>query len=125
MLAGAATVLWAVCAALFATTDAGDGVNIGAALLGLLATPLSVVSLVLLIGSARAAQDAVGPKGRDARVGTPLAMASLVLFAATWVFGGSANTTATATALLAVLVGAVVTFVVSAALFLPPRSNRS
>ncbi|RBY90086.1 hypothetical protein DQ244_11440 [Blastococcus sp. TBT05-19] len=123
-LAAAAAVLWLVFVVMVLATPAGQGATIGAGLIGLLAVPLSVASLVLLLVSVRSSTAAAGRRGRDARIGAPLAVVSLVLFAVSWVLSGSAESLSTETALLAALGGAVLTFLAAAGLFVPSRSSR-
>ncbi|WP_104525124.1 hypothetical protein [Blastococcus atacamensis] len=125
VLAAVASALWILFAALFLGTDPDDGANIGAGLAAILAVLLSVASLTVLLFSLRSPGSDPAPKGRDARVGAPVAVVSLVLFVGAWVFSSSADTDATGTVLLAVVAAAVLTFVAAAVLFVPPRRGRS
>ena len=55
VLATVATAMWALILLAVVTTDPDEGVNIGAALMALLALPLSIAALVTLLVSRRAA----------------------------------------------------------------------
>ncbi|MGY2066268.1 hypothetical protein [Blastococcus sp. SYSU DS0619] len=124
VLAAVATIAWALFALALATGDPEDGANIGAGLAGLLGLALSGIALVVLLVSLRAPGDAAGRR-RDARIGAPLAVVSLLLLGAFWVGSGPASTAASGTALRVALAAGIATFVASAVCFVPPRRSRS
>lgn len=120
-LGGVAAALWGLFGLALVTGDPADGANIGAGLAALFAFGLSTASLVLLLVSLRSPVPAAGPRGRDARVGAPLAAVSLVLFAVFWATSGSVSDRVAGSAVLAVLGAGIVTFLAAAACFIPPR----
>ncbi|MCF6745899.1 hypothetical protein E9529_16765 [Blastococcus sp. KM273128] len=122
-LAAAAAALWGFFVVALVTGDPADGATIGAGLAALLAFGLSVAALVVLLASLRSAGPAVRPRGRDARVGAPLAVVSLVLFAVVWVAGAGLADEGAGAAVLAALGAGIVTFLAATACFLPPRRN--
>ncbi|WP_346623519.1 hypothetical protein [Blastococcus montanus] len=124
-LATAATALWAFFVVALAATDPADGANIGAGLGGLLAFVLSVAALIVLLVSLRSQGDASGRRPREARIGAPLAMVSLVLLGAFWVRSASVSSVTSGTAVLVALGAGIVTFVASAVCFMPQRRPRA
>ncbi|MGY1835843.1 hypothetical protein ACI79P_12095 [Blastococcus sp. SYSU DS0510] len=120
-LAAVAAALWGLFLLALVTGDPADGANIGAGLAALLAFGLSTASLILLLVSLGSPAPAAGPRGRDARVGAPLAVVSLGLLAVFWVTSGSVSDRAAGSVVLAVLGAGIVTFLAAAACFLPPR----
>jgi hypothetical protein len=89
-----AALSWLLFLVAFRATDPDDGADIGVGLIGLLALPLSVASSVTLLTSLwpapRSDVAAVRADGREARIGRPPALTSLVLLVAP---GCSAGTT--------------------------------
>ncbi|MGY2005315.1 hypothetical protein [Blastococcus sp. SYSU DS1024] len=120
-LAAVAAALWGLFVLALVTGDPADGANIGAGLAALLALGLSTASLVLLLVSLRSPLPAAGPRGRDARVGAPLAVVSLVLFVVFWATSGSVSDRVAGSVLPAVLGAGIATFLAAAVCFLPPR----
>lgn len=126
ILAAVATALWAVALAAGLTTAPEDGVNIGAAVLGLLAIPLSIGTSITLLVSWRAeaaAGRAHHPVGR--RIGAGLAAASIASLAGSLVIGPMTETVEQAVVAGVVLLAGITTFVVSSALLVLPRTRHS
>jgi hypothetical protein len=125
ILAAVATALWAVIVVAFVMTGSDDGVNIGAALLALLALPLSVGASVTLIVSRG---DAAG-RGRAEehplarRIAAGLAVASIALLCGSTVLG-QLDSIGIAGVAVVLLAAGIAAFVASSALFALPRSRR-
>ncbi|MGY1717799.1 hypothetical protein ACI8AG_01955 [Blastococcus sp. SYSU DS0552] len=124
VVAATATAGWALFAVAVATGDPDDGANIGAGLAGLLALALSGIALVVLLASLRAPGDGSGRR-RDARIGAPLAVVSLLLLAGFWFGSGSVPSVASEDVLRIVLGAGIVTFLASVACFVPSRPPRA
>jgi hypothetical protein len=125
ILAAVATALWAVAVVGFVLTGPDDGVNIGAALLALLALPLSVgasVTLIVSTGSARrSGLTEEHPLAR--RVAAGLGVASIACLCGSMVVG-QLDSIGTAVAAMILLTTGIAAFVASSALFALPRSRQ-
>jgi hypothetical protein len=124
ILAAVATALWAVIVAASFMTGPDDGVNIGAALLALLALPLSVgASVTLLVSLRTTAQQGVSEQHPLARrIAAGLALVSIVCLQVSLALGGRDSVDGVALAVV-LLVAGIATFVLSSALFALPRSH--
>ena len=126
ILAAVATSLWAVIVVAYLTTAPEEGVNIGAALLGLLAVPLSIAASVTLLASmgsaARRGILETHPLAR--RIAAVLAVASAACLAGSLVLGPMVDTDRLAVTAGLVLGAGIATFVASSALFALPRHRK-
>jgi hypothetical protein len=125
VLAAVATALWAVVVVGFLATGPEDGVNIGAALLALLALPLSIGATITLIVSggddARRGMTDEHPVAR--RVAAGLGMASMAFLCSSLVLGQIAFGGAVVIAFVLLPTG-LAAFVASSALFALSRSRQ-
>lgn len=124
VLAAVATALWAVVVVGFLTTGPDDGVNIGAAVLALLALPLSIgASVTLIVSRGDAARRGVAEEHPLLRrVAAGLAVSSIAFLGGSMVFGQLDSLAAAAVVLLTAGIAA---FVASSACFALPRNRRA
>jgi hypothetical protein len=125
VLAAAATSLWAVVVVGFLTTRPEDGVNIGAAMLALLALPLSVGATITLIVSGRddARRGMTDEHPMARRVTAGLGIASIAFLCSSIVLGQMAFGGALVIAFV-LLPSGIAAFVASSVLFALPASRR-
>jgi hypothetical protein len=125
-LSAVATVLWVVAAVALLTTSPEDGVNIGGALLALLALPLSVgATVTLLVSRGEAARHGMPePHPSAHRIAAGLGIASIAGLCGSTVLG-QLGSFALGVAAMVLLATGIAAFVASSALFALPRSRRS
>jgi len=121
VLAAVAAGLWAVVVVAVLMTGPEDGVNIGAALLALLALPLSVGATITLIVSRRDAdrRGVSDSHPRARRIAVVLGIASVACLGGSMVTG-QLESTGTAAVALVLLTAGIATFVASSVLFALP-----
>jgi hypothetical protein len=126
VLAAVATGLWAVVVLGFLLTGPEDGVNIGAAMLGLVALPLSVgASVTLIVSRGDAARHGVAEEHPLARrIAAGLGVASIAFLGGSTVLG-ELDSLALAAVAVVLLTAGITAFVASSALFALPRSPRT
>ena len=106
----------------FLMTLPDDGVNVGAAMLALLAVPLSVgASVTLIVSMPEAGRTEEHPPAR--RIAATLAAASIALLCGSMVFGPLDDIVPVVVAMVLLTTG-IATFVASSALFAAPRSRQ-
>jgi hypothetical protein len=125
VLAAVAMGLWAVVVLGFLLTGPEDGVNIGAAMVGLVALPLSVgASVTLIVSRGDAARHGVAEEHPLARrTAAGLGIASIALLCGSTVLGQLDSLGVTAVAVVLLMTG-ITTFVASFALFALPQSQQ-
>jgi peptidoglycan/LPS O-acetylase OafA/YrhL len=121
IVTGIASALWLVVVVGFYSTGPEDGVNLGAALLSMLAFPLSVAGAVILLVSLRGeAGNGSGFRGlaMPRRAAAVLAVVALALLATVFVVGPTDSLPPDA--VVALLVSGIGAYLVTFALFLLP-----
>jgi membrane protease YdiL (CAAX protease family) len=126
ILAGIASALWLVVLVAFFSTAPEDGVNLGGALLAMLAVPLSLASSVVLLVSLRAERR--GGSGRPAqalamprRVAAVLTVAAMALLCTVFAMGPTDSLSPDA--LVALLISGIGAFFAAFALYLLPLDD--
>ena len=123
-LAAVATALWIVIVVAVFTTRPEDGVNIGAALLAMVAVPMSLAaSVTLLIARSTAAREGTPDRSATGRAAAVLALLSLLLLPVPIVLGPMDHVVPPQL-LFGSFFGGITTFVVSSVLFLTTTRRR-